>query len=38
MAQKHWQRLRGYNLLADVITDVKYSDAINKEPQDHGAV
>jgi putative transposase len=35
-AQKCWQRLRGYNLLADVVTGVKFSDGI-KQQQDQDA-
>jgi putative transposase len=35
-AQKRWHRLRGYNLLADVITGVKFSDGI-KQQQDKEA-
>ena len=30
-AQKRWQRLRGYNLLADVIEGVKFKDGIRVE-------
>ncbi|MFT7389575.1 MAG: putative transposase [Candidatus Endobugula sp.] len=33
-AQKRWHRLRGYNLLADVIAGVKFSDGINQQQQD----
>ena len=33
-AQKRWHRLRGYSLLADVITGVKFSDGIKQEQQD----
>ena len=36
-AQKRWQRLRGYNLLADVITGVKFRDGIKQEQQDQDA-
>lgn len=36
-AQKRWHRLRGYNLLADVITGVKFSDGIKQEQQDQNA-
>lgn len=36
-AQKRWQRLRGYSLLADVITGVKFSDGIKQEQQDRNA-
>ena len=36
-AQKRWHRLRGYNLLADVITGVKFSDGIKQEQQDQDA-
>ncbi len=33
-AQKRWQRLRSYNLLADVITGVKFRDGIKQAQQD----
>ncbi|MBL1276364.1 MAG: hypothetical protein COB30_009760 [Ectothiorhodospiraceae bacterium] len=36
-AQKRWHRLRGYSLLADVITGVKFSDGIKQEQQDRNA-
>ena len=36
-AQKRWQRLRGYSLLADVVTGVKFSDGIKQEQQDKNA-
>ncbi len=36
-AQKRWQRLKGYKLLADVITGVKFSDGIRQEDQDRDA-
>ncbi|MDA9004034.1 IS256 family transposase [bacterium] len=36
-AQKRWHRLRGYNLLADVVTGVKFSDGIKQEQQDQDA-
>ena len=36
-AQKRWHRLRGYNLLADVITGVKFRDGIKQEQQDQDA-
>jgi putative transposase len=36
-AQKRWHRLRGYNLLADVITGVKFSDGIKQQQQDKEA-
>jgi putative transposase len=36
-AQKRWHRLRGYNLLADVITGVKCSDGIKQQPQEKEA-
>jgi transposase-like protein len=36
-AQKRWHRLRGYNLLADVITGVKFRDDIKQEQQDQDA-
>lgn len=36
-AQRRWQRLRGYNLLADVVTGVKFSDGIKQEQQDQDA-
>jgi len=36
-AQKRWHRLRGYNLLTDVITGVKFRDGIKQEQQDRGA-
>jgi putative transposase len=36
-AEKRWHRLRGYNLLADVITGVKFSDGIKQEQQDQDA-
>ena len=29
-AQKQWQRLRGYKLLADVITGVKFIDGVKQ--------
>ena len=32
-AQKRWQRLRGYNLLADVIEDVIFKDGIKVEQE-----
>jgi len=36
-AQKRWHRLRGYNLLTDVITGVKFSDGIKQQQQDKEA-
>jgi putative transposase len=36
-AQKRWQRLRGYSLLADVVTGVKFSDGIKQQQQDQDA-
>lgn len=30
-AEKRWQRLRGFNYLADVIRDVKFTDGIRQE-------
>jgi putative transposase len=36
-AQKRWHRLRGYNLLEDVITGVKFRDGIKQEQQDQDA-
>jgi hypothetical protein len=36
-AQKRGHRLRGYNLLADVITGVKFSDGIKQQQQDKEA-
>jgi|TARA_B110000091_G_C13762332_1_gene452741 putative transposase len=36
-AQKRWHRLRGYNLLADVITGVKFRDGIKLEQQGQDA-
>jgi putative transposase len=30
-AQKHWNRLRGFNYLADVIRDVKFTNGIRQE-------
>lgn len=36
-AQKRWHRLRGYSLLADVITGVKFSDGIKQKQQDQDA-
>jgi putative transposase len=36
-AQKRWLRLRGYNLLADVITGVKFRDGIKQKQQDQDA-
>jgi transposase-like protein len=36
-AQKRWHRLRGYNLLADVITGVKFSDGFKQQQQDKEA-
>jgi putative transposase len=36
-AQKRWHILRGYNLLADVITGAKFRDGIKQEQQDQDA-
>jgi putative transposase len=36
-AQKRWHRLRSYNLLADVITGVKFRDGIKQERQNQDA-
>jgi putative transposase len=33
-AQKRWHRVRGYNLLADVITGVKFGDGIKQGQQE----
>jgi putative transposase len=33
-AQKRWHKLRGYNLLMDIITGVKFSDCIKQQQQD----
>lgn len=32
-AQKHWNRLRGFNYLADVIRDVKFTNGIRQEDE-----
>ena len=37
IAQKRWHRLRGYNLLADVITEVKFCDGIKQKQQGQDA-